>query len=238
MTSREVLSLKKLKIFRRTGITLLFLGAFWATLSHISNVSITDVQAWAENSVEDTSVKTGSTFEKRHVALKKKDLNVIKQQKRYISSEQIKGPETLAEAINVKQYPSTTVVATGYTAGYESTGKTPSHPMYGITFSGVTVKRDLYSTIAADLSVYPIGTIMFIPDYGFGVVADKGGAIDGNEIDLYYETVEDVYSEWGKKKVEVYILKRGDGTITEKQIKKLNEQNKALRVFHEKTIES
>ena len=45
------------------------------------------------------------------------------------------------------------VIATGYTAGVESTGKGPNHPEYGITYSGVMVKRDLYSTVAADLSI-------------------------------------------------------------------------------------
>ncbi|MTE25072.1 hypothetical protein GJQ66_12845, partial [Microbacterium sp. ZXX196] len=85
------------------------------------------------------------------------------------------------------QYQKRQVVATGYTAGYESTGKNPNHPSFGITYSGVKVKRDLYSTIAADISVFPIGTVLFIPDYGFGVVADTGSAIKGNKLDLYYE---------------------------------------------------
>ena len=48
-----------------------------------------------------------------------------------------------------------------------------------LLIQGVKVKRDLYSTVAADLNVFPIGTILFIPEYGFGVVADKGGAIKG-----------------------------------------------------------
>src|SRR5690606_22559010 len=99
--------------------------------------------------------------------------------------------------------------------GYESTGKHPGHPEFGITYSGVRVKRDLYSTVAADLDIFPIGTILFIPGYGYGVVADKGGAIKGNRLDLYFETVDDVYKNWGKKKVEVYIVKKGDGTLTE-----------------------
>ena len=65
------------------------------------------------------------------------------------------------------------VVATGYTAGIESTGKRPGHPQYGITFSGVKVRRDIVSTIAADPKVFPIGTVLFVPGYGYGVVADK-----------------------------------------------------------------
>ncbi len=187
---------------------LLFVGAFVATLSSISNITVPDVKAWMAQEYEAPPVTVDSEVGYSQVGLEKKELNVMKKQKRYISSEQIEGPKTLEEYINLEQYPSTTVVATGYTAGAESTGKTPDHPQYGITYSGVKVKRDLYSTIAADLDIYPIGTIMFIPGYGYGVVADKGGAINGNKIDLYYDTVEDVYSEWGKKNGSLHYRKR------------------------------
>ncbi len=106
----------------------------------------------------------------------------------------------LEEAFDWSRYPVKKVVATGYTAGEESTGKQPGHPSYGITYSGVKVKRDLYSTVAADPKVFPIGTILFIPGYGYGVVADTGSAIKGNKLDLYYDTVDEVYSHWGKKR--------------------------------------
>lgn len=128
------------------------------------------------------------------------------------------------QEVDLTRYPSETVVATGYTAGEESTGKSMEHPQYGITYSGIKVRRDIYSTIAADLAIFPIGTILFIPGYGFGVVADKGGAIKGNRIDLYYETVEDVYTHWGKQQVKVYVLKKGNGAITEAEINALNEE--------------
>ncbi len=143
----------------------------------------------------------------------------------------------LEDHFDWSKYPSVEVVATGYTAGIESTGKTPDHPEYGITYSGVRVKRDLYSTIAADLSVFPIGTILFIPGYGFGVVADKGGAIKGHRIDLYYETVEDVYKYWGKRKVNVYIVQKGDGTLSEEELKRLNE-DETMQVFRQQYLES
>ncbi|WP_106498518.1 3D domain-containing protein [Lentibacillus sp. Marseille-P4043] len=216
---------------------LLFLAAFYTTISSISNVTLTDVHALVEKDVPYASVAPEGSLTGKQVTLQEKTLNYKKEPKRYISSEQIEGPKTLEEAINAKQYPSTTVVATGYTAGVESTGKSPGHPEYGITYSGVQVKRDLYSTIAADLSVYPVGTVMFIPDYGYGVVADKGGAINGNEIDLYYPTVEDVYEKWGKKEVEVYIVEMGDGNLSEEQLIEWNE-NEALQVFREQITKS
>lgn len=219
-------------------MSFLFLGAFFTTVTSVSNVSMAEMQVWMEQDYQGTAnERLQRKAEYRQLALEDKKLNKIKEQKRYISSEQIEVPKTLEEAVNFQQYPSKTVVATGYTAGVESTGKTPDHPQYGITYSGVKVKRDLYSTIAADLSVYPIGTILYIPDYGYGVVADKGGAIKGNKIDLYYPTVEDVYEKWGKKEVDVYLIKLGDGQLSEKTLKSLNE-NEALQVFREQITES
>ncbi|WP_436666630.1 3D domain-containing protein [Priestia koreensis] len=139
---------------------------------------------------------------------------------------------TLEQKFAKSHYPVHKVVATGYTAGIESTGKNPGHPEYGITYSGVKVKRDLFSTIAADLRIFPIGTILFIPGYGYGVVADKGGAIKGDHLDLYYETVDDVYNKWGKKELDVYIVKKGSGTLTEQELVLLNE-DKSMQVFRQ-----
>ncbi|WP_010532290.1 3D domain-containing protein [Lentibacillus jeotgali] len=218
-------------------MSLLFLGALFVTFSSISNVTMSDVEAWiAEDKTASVVASTGEA-EHKEVTLKKKGLNVEEQPERFISSEQIEGPKTLEEYVNTEQYPSRTVMATGYTAGVESTGKTPDHPQYGITYSGVKVQRDLYSTIAADLDVFPIGTILYIPGYGYGVVADIGSAINGNQIDLYYETVEDVYNEWGKKEVEVYIVKKGDGELSKEVLNNLNE-NEAMQVFRKQINES
>ncbi|WP_042353874.1 3D domain-containing protein [Bacillus rubiinfantis] len=149
----------------------------------------------------------------------------------------VTGTPSLEDAFDWSKYPKYTVTATGYTAGIESTGKNKDHPEYGITYSGVKVKRDLFSTIAADLTIFPIGTILFIPGYGYGVVADKGGAIKGHKLDLYYETVEDVYRLWGKKKVDVYVVQKGSGKLTEKQLAALNE-DKAMQVFRQRLIQS
>lgn len=120
------------------------------------------------------------------------------------------------------RYPRVRVVATGYYAGVESTGKTPDHPAYGITYSGVRVRRDTFSTVAADPNVFPLGTILYIPGYGYGVVADTGSAIKGHKLDLYFETLEDVYRQWGKREVDVYVLRQGDGTVTEAMLDALN----------------
>lgn len=191
------------------------------------------MESLADSKVEQHS--SSYELQERNVLLREKQLLRKFNRTTYVSSNEIEGPKTLEEAIDFTQYPSKKVVATGYTAGYESTGKTPDHPYYGVTYSGVKVKRDLYSTIAADLSVFPLGTILYIPNYGYGVVADIGGAIKGNKIDLYFETVKDVYNEWGKREVDVYVIKEGNGKVTEEELIALNE-NEALQVFREQIV--
>lgn len=122
---------------------------------------------------------------------------------------------------------SISVLATGYTAGIESTGKKPGHRLYGITRSGVKVRRGEVSTIAADTKVMPIGTIVYVPGYGYGVVADTGSKIKGRRIDLYFDTTKQVYKEWGKKQVTVQVLRLGSGKLDQSTLNRMNQAMKA-----------
>ncbi|MCL4219589.1 MAG: 3D domain-containing protein [Candidatus Hydrogenedentes bacterium] len=73
----------------------------------------------------------------------------------------------------------------------------------GVTASGTKAEP---GTIAADTSLYPFGTVMYIPGYGYGKVEDRGGAIKGNHIDLYFKTHKQAL-KWGRqnKAVTVWI---------------------------------
>ncbi|TCJ04806.1 3D domain-containing protein [Cytobacillus praedii] len=227
---------------RRIIMSTLFIAALFTTFQSISGVEAKSLVNYFSNVERGTNEQTDQnhfdhTLKKVGVAFKflKRFVNGDLQ---ISSSKEVSGhPPTLEEAIDWTQYPIKTVVATGYTAYYESTGKHPGHPSFGITYSGVKVKRDLYSTVAADLNVFPIGTILFVPGYGYGVVADKGGAIKGNKVDLYYETVEDVYNNWGKKTLDVYVVEMGDGTLTEEELHALNE-NESMQVFRQQYTKS
>lgn len=77
----------------------------------------------------------------------------------------------------------------------------------GLTASGT---RARHGTIAADTSVYPMGTIIEVPGYGFGRVEDRGGAIKGKRLDLWFRRHGDAL-KWGKQtvKVRVWIPKKG-----------------------------
>ena len=94
------------------------------------------------------------------------------------------------------------MIATAYDATFESTAKTPDHPQYGITRSGLRVRPGI---VAVDPKVIPLGTWLYVEGYGEALAADTGGAIKGNRIDLYFESPADV-AKYGKKKVKVYIL--------------------------------
>ncbi|RJX20353.1 MAG: hypothetical protein C4570_03845 [Ammonifex sp.] len=102
--------------------------------------------------------------------------------------------------------PGTMVVeATGYTPEYESTGKNPGDPGYGVTATGTKAKR---GTLAVDPSVIPFGTKMYIPGYGYGTAEDTGGAIKGNRIDLFFDDVDEAL-QWGRKIVSIRLFGRG-----------------------------
>lgn len=101
-----------------------------------------------------------------------------------------------------------TMTATAYDLSFESCGKNPGDPYYGITASGTQAKPGV---VAVDPKVIPLGTELYIesldswPDYGFATAEDTGGAIKGNKIDLFFESGTDVYN-FGRRKVKVYIL--------------------------------
>ena len=64
-------------------------------------------------------------------------------------------------------------------------------------------------TIAADPERIPYGTKLYIPEYGYGIVEDTGGALrkdkDNIRIDVYMDTYEEAI-EWGKKEMTIYII--------------------------------
>ncbi|GKU83182.1 3D domain-containing protein [Niallia sp. NCCP-28] len=226
------------KIMIRIGMLLLFILALLTTFQAISGVEASSYSSKEkQNKIE--SIKETSIYHKlKEMDVSFKSLKKVQAEKTQVSSSrEVLGEKPLLENRDWSAYPKKKVVATGYTAGYESTGKTPNDPLFGITYSGVKVKRDLYSTIAADPKVFPIGTILFIPEYGFGVVADTGSAINGNKLDLYYKTVDDVYKKWGKKTLDVYIVEKGNGKLTEAMLKKLNEK-KSMQVFRQQYTNS
>lgn len=82
----------------------------------------------------------------------------------------------------------------------------------GMTASGSWARPGV---IAADTRIFPMGTIFYIPDYGWGRVEDTGGDIKGYHIDLYFDGHQ-IAREWGVRIKEVKFW-RPPGTKPAKQ---------------------
>ena len=74
----------------------------------------------------------------------------------------------------------------------------------GITADGSRAKK---GTIAADTRRYPFGTIMYVPGYGWGEVHDRGRAIKGNRIDVFFSSHKEAL-RWGRRKLKVEVYRR------------------------------
>ncbi|MFD2115485.1 ubiquitin-like domain-containing protein [Paenibacillus yanchengensis] len=96
------------------------------------------------------------------------------------------------------------VTLTAYHAGKESTGKGPGDPYYRKTASGTEVTEG--KTIAVDPKVIPMGWWVYIDGIGFRRAEDKGGAIKGNKIDVFFESPSKVKKFGRKKGYTVYVI--------------------------------
>lgn len=98
--------------------------------------------------------------------------------------------------------------ATAYDLSFESCGKYPGDPYYGITSWGVKAR---YGVVAVDPKVIPYGTKMYIESadgqyvYGYAVAGDCGGAIKNKRIDLFYNTHSECMN-FGRRTINVYFL--------------------------------
>lgn len=92
---------------------------------------------------------------------------------------------------------------TAYTAGKESTGKTESHALYGITASGEPALERI--TIACPKSM-PFGTKVYIPAFETVFTCmDRGSAITEGKLDIYMEDI--VHAQmFGRQKLQAMVL--------------------------------
>lgn len=86
------------------------------------------------------------------------------------------------------------MIATAYTGGsFTAMGLKPTRDPNGL------------STISVDPSVIPLGSKVYVEGYGYAIASDTGGAIKGNKIDLYMNSLQDCYA-FGRQTVTVHIV--------------------------------
>ncbi|WP_071458800.1 G5 and 3D domain-containing protein [Bacillus massilinigeriensis] len=76
----------------------------------------------------------------------------------------------------------------------------------GFTATGYNLRANPNAkVIAVDPSVIPLGTKVYVEGYGYAVAADKGSAIKGYKIDVFFPSKSDAY-RWGSKRVKIRVL--------------------------------
>ncbi|MEN3002594.1 MAG: 3D domain-containing protein [Armatimonadota bacterium] len=90
-----------------------------------------------------------------------------------------------------------TMEATAYTA-HRSGGGTGT----GRTASGLPAG---YGLVAVDPRIIPFGTVLYIEGYGMAIAADKGRAIRGHRIDLFFHSRRAAL-QFGRRRVRVHVL--------------------------------
>ncbi len=111
---------------------------------------------------------------------------------------QVSAPERKEQPQVSRGYVRTfTMVATGYTEAAEENYPYAGQPSY----IGIPLGRGV---VAVDPNVIPMGTKLFVEGYGEAIAADQGGAIQGNRIDLYFDSKFEA-NNWGMRTVKVYI---------------------------------
>ncbi len=77
----------------------------------------------------------------------------------------------------------------------------------GLTASGRPISYNSGVFVAADTKLLPFGTRLLIPGYNDGKpveVIDRGSAIKGHHIDVFFPTHEEAV-EWGRKWIAVSV---------------------------------
>lgn len=82
---------------------------------------------------------------------------------------------------------------------------------YGLTYSGTVPTAN--HTISADLNLFPLGTKLRIGDIIY-TVEDKGSSVNGNILDIYYDTHQDALDR-GTYSAEVFVVERPEETSSE-----------------------
>ncbi|WP_349774428.1 3D domain-containing protein [Mesobacillus maritimus] len=102
----------------------------------------------------------------------------------------------LKQEVSIKKV--ITVDATAYTAECEGCS--------GVTKLGVDLKSNpSEKIIAVDPEVIPLGSKVYVENYGYATAADIGGGINGYEIDVFIPE-EEAAVDWGRQQVKVTIV--------------------------------
>ena len=117
-------------------------------------------------------------------------------------------PRTLASAAAAGRAPRRVAVMRMEVTAYCPCTKCCGADAHGVTASGRRVSHDGGKFVAADTTILKFGTLLEIPGYHNArpvEVIDRGGAIKGHKLDVYYPTHEEARL-WGRRILNVYVV--------------------------------
>lgn len=158
-------------------------------ISKKHGVSVSDLKTW-------NNLKSNTIHPNQKLKITKGKASVKKAaQPKKTAKSNAKTPSRSDSEKVVKEF---TVSASAYTAGCNGCS--------GITATGINLKKnpDL-KVIAVDPKVIKLGTKVHVEGYGYAIAGDKGSAIKGNKIDVFFPTKSEAF-KWGRKNVKIKIL--------------------------------
>jgi 3D (Asp-Asp-Asp) domain-containing protein len=115
-----------------------------------------------------------------------------------LHAEQVRTVEAQAQTVQQRSQQLQTTAASPPAGKRQLTVSATCYELSGRTATGMPVG---HGVVAVDPSVIPLGTRMYVPEYGNGVAADVGGGIKGNTIDLWMTPSE--CAAWGRRTVTI-----------------------------------
>lgn len=151
---------------------------------------------------KDTDTKKDSSSDKKKEESSSKDKKETKPSDTDKKTEEKE--EQSSGGGDEENYPDAVKGKVKYTAKCSVTAYCSYCDPSGVGSSGATLSE---GSIAADKSIFPYGTKIYIPGYGTGTVVDTG--VSGYTLDVYLgdQPDETACNAWGRKNLTVYILK-------------------------------
>lgn len=112
-------------------------------------------------------------------------------------------PEPIPEYTSLGEYRLTAYCACEKCCGYWATIRPLDDDGNPIVYTADQNIAKQGVTVAADTSVLPFGTVLLINGHEY-IVQDRGGAIKGNRIDIYFESHEEAL-QFGVQNKEIFI---------------------------------
>ena len=101
-----------------------------------------------------------------------------------------------------------TIEATAYCSCAKCCGEWANKRPGGVVYTADGSVAQAGVTIAADWDVFPAGTVLYIEGLGERIVQDRGGEINGYDVDVYHND-HNAALQFGRQHLQAYVVSYG-----------------------------